>query len=243
MDKAKKHEGGSQVNYCCEDIAAMIDLSLLKPNLTDKDIIEGCETAKKYAVTSVCCAPSAIPLVKKMLENSPVKVSTVIGFPFGYCTTDVKVFEAKEALAAGAVELDMVLNISRLLGGDYAYVQQEIAAVATVTHEAGGLLKVILENCYLNNDQKVKACRICELAGADFVKTSTGYGTGGAKFSDLRLMREHVSPQVQVKAAGGIRELDMALMVKEVGATRFGCTATEEIMEDCKHRLAMENQA
>jgi deoxyribose-phosphate aldolase len=230
------------MNYSCEDIAAMIDLSLLKPNLTETDIMKGCETALRYAVASVCCAPSAVPMVRKLLENSPVKVSTVIGFPFGYCSTAVKVYEAKEALEAGAEELDMVLNISRLLSGDYAYVQEDIAAVTKVTHEAGGLLKVILENCYLNDAQKSEACRISETAGADFVKTSTGYGSGGATFSDLRLMRAHVSSRVQVKAAGGIRELDTALLVREVGGTRFGCTKTEEIMQECKRRIAMRDQ-
>ncbi len=225
------------MKYSLQDIADMIDHSLLRPNLTEKDIVAGCEIAKKYQVASVCCAPYQVPMVKELLEGSSVKVSTVIGFPFGYTTTQVKRFEAEEALKAGAIELDMVLNISKLLSGDHDYVTQDIKSIAEITHAYGGILKVILENCYLTDREKEVACRLCEEAGADFVKTSTGFGTGGATFMDLRLMRKSVSDKVRVKAAGGIRELDTALLVKEVGGTRFGCTATVSIMEECKRRL------
>jgi deoxyribose-phosphate aldolase len=225
------------MNYSCKDIAKMIDHSLLRPNLKDEDIVKGCETAKKYDVASVCCAPSQVSLVKKCLEGSGVKVSTVIGFPHGYNATETKVFEAKKALEDGAIELDMVLNVSKLLSRDFDYVKRDIKAVVDATHAGGGIVKVILENCYLTDELKEKACKLCEEAGADFVKTSTGFGSGGATFSDLRLMRKSVSASVQVKAAGGIRELDTALLVREVGGTRFGCTATEAVMEECKRRL------
>jgi deoxyribose-phosphate aldolase len=224
------------MEYTPRDIAKMIDLSLLKPNLSDEEIVKGCDTAKKYDVATVCCGPSQVPLVKKCLAGSNVVVSAVIGFPHGYSTTAVKVFEAEQVLKDGAVELDMVLNIGKLLSRDFDYVERDIAAVAKATHAGGGILKVILENCYLTDELKTKACAIAEKAGADFVKTSTGFGTGGATFSDLRLMRKSVSSKVQVKAAGGIRELDTALLVREVGGTRFGCTATEKIMEECYRR-------
>ncbi|HUJ68096.1 MAG TPA: deoxyribose-phosphate aldolase [Syntrophorhabdales bacterium] len=225
------------MEYTSRDIAKMIDLSLLRPNLSDEDVIKGCETAKKYDVATVCCGPSQVPLVKKCLAGSKVIVSTVIGFPHGYSTTESKVFEAEQALKEGAIELDMVLNIGKVLSGDFDYVEREIATVAKVTHKGGGILKVILENFYLTDDMKVQSCIVAERAGADFVKTSTGFAAGGATFTDLRLMRKTVSPKVQVKAAGGIRELDTALLVREVGGTRFGCTATEKIMEDCYRRV------
>ena len=225
------------MEYTSRDVAKMIDLSLLRPNLSDEDVIKGCETAKKYDVATVCCGPSQVPLVKKCLAGSNVIVSTVIGFPHGYSTTESKIFEAEQALKEGAIELDMVLNISKVLSRDFDYVEREIAAVAKVTHKGGGILKVILENFYLTDDMKVQACIVAERAGADFVKTSTGFAAGGATFTDLRLMRKTVSPKVQVKAAGGIRELDTALLVREVGGTRFGCTATEKIMEECFRRV------
>ncbi len=224
------------MEYTPRDIAKMIDLSLLRPNLSDEEIVKGCDTAKKYDVASVCCGPSHVPLVKKCLAGSNVVVSTVIGFPHGYSTTPVKVFEAQQAIKEGAIELDMVLNIGKLLSRDFDYVEADIAAVGKVAHEGGGILKVILENCYLTDELKEKACAICEKAGADFVKTSTGFGSGGATFTDLRLMRKTVSSKVQVKAAGGIRELDTALLVREVGGARFGCTATEKIMEEAYRR-------
>ncbi|MGM0432212.1 MAG: deoxyribose-phosphate aldolase [Spirochaetota bacterium] len=226
------------MDYTCKDVAKMIDLSLLKPELTEDDIRKGCETALKYDVATVCCAPYQVPMVRELLKGSDVLVSTVIGFPLGYATKETKLFETEQALKEGAIELDMVLNISKLRSGDYDYVQDEIAAVVELTHKHGGIVKVIFENCYLNDEQKKKACQLSEAAGADFVKTSTGFGTGGATFKDLRLMRENVSQEIQVKAAGGIRELDTALLVREVGGSRFGCTRTEEILEDCKKRKA-----
>lgn len=226
------------MNYTVDEIAKMIDHSLLRPNLTDDDVRAGCALARKYGVASVCCAPSQVSMVRAALAGSDVLVSTVIGFPHGYNSTATKVFEAERAIDDGAVELDMVLNISKLLSADFDYVQKEIAEVCTVAHERGAIVKVILENCYLTDELKKRACEICERAGADFVKTSTGFAPGGATFQDLRLMRKTVSAKVQVKAAGGIRELDTALLVRELGGTRFGCTTTAAVLDECARRLA-----
>ena len=225
------------MNYTVQDIAKMIDHSLLRPNLTDDEIRAGCALARKYDVASVCCAPSQVSLVRDLLAGSSVLVSTVIGFPHGYSTTEIKVLEAERAVEDGAVELDMVLNISKLLSRDFDYVEKDIAAVCAAAHGRGAIVKVILENCYLTDELKVKACVISERAGADFVKTSTGFGPGGATFADLRLMRRSVSAKIQVKAAGGIRELDTALLVREIGGTRFGCTTTAAVLDECARRL------
>lgn len=224
--------------YAANDIAKMIDHSVLRPNLTDDDVRRECAIAVEHDVASVCCAPSQVLFVKALIEGSNVKLSTVVGFPHGYSTIACKVFETKEAVEAGVVEIDMVLNISRLLSRDFDYVRDEIRQVCDVAHARNAIVKVILENCYLTDELKEIACRLCEEAGADFVKTSTGFGTGGATFPDLRLMRKAVSAKVQVKAAGGIRDLDSALLVRELGGTRFGCTTTSKLLADCADRLS-----
>ena len=224
------------MEYTCRDIAKMIDHSLLRPELTEDEIKKGCETAKKYDTATVCCSPAALSLVVKLLKGSDVKPSTVIGFPHGYNRTETKVFEAQQAIKDGAVELDMVLNISKLKSRDFDYVKNDIKTVVDVAHKHKAIVKVILENFYLTDELKETACKLCEEAGADFVKTSTGFAGGGATIEDLRLMRRTVSKKVQVKAAGGVRTLDSALQVREVGATRFGATATEAIMEECYKR-------
>jgi deoxyribose-phosphate aldolase len=225
-------------DYTERDIAMMIDHSLLRPELTTEDIILGCETARRYAVISVCCAPSDVTLVKEHLRGSSVKIAAVVGFPHGYSTTETKVFEAEQALRDGATELDMVLHIGRLRSGAYDYVRSDIKAVVEVAHRHGALVKVILENCLLSDDQKKRGCLLCEEAGADFVKTSTGFAKGGATIEDLLLMRKAVSARVQVKAAGGVRDLQAALRVREAGATRFGATQTEAIMEEARKEVA-----
>jgi len=219
----------------------MIDHSLLRPELTEDDIRKGCDLARKYKVATVCCSPSALALVKQLLEGSDVKATTVVGFPLGYNKTETKVFEAEQAIKDGAVELDMVINIGRLLGRDFDYVKNDIKAVVDAAHRQDVLVKVILENCYLTDELKQIACRLAEEAGADFVKTSTGFGTGGATLEDLQLMRKTVSEKVQVKAAGGVRDLEMAVKVREVGCTRFGATRTESIMEECYKRHGKAN--
>ena len=224
------------MDYTCHDIAQMIDHSLLRPELTEEDVRKGCEIAKKYEVATVCCRPSEVVLVKHLLQDSDVKTTTVVGFPHGYNKTETKVFEAEQAIEDGAVELDMVINIGRLLDGDYDYVKNDIQAVVETAHRHSVTVKVIFENFYLSDEQKKAACRLSEEAGADFVKTSTGFASGGATIEDLQLMRAEVSENVQVKAAGGVRDLEMALKVREIGCTRFGATRTETILEECYKR-------
>jgi deoxyribose-phosphate aldolase len=219
-----------------QDIAQMIDHSLLRPNLTVEDVRAGCDVARKYAVASVCVRPSDVDLARQLLEGSGIALSTVIGFPHGTNTTAMKIAESMEAMDGGVVELDMVMNYSRLLSGDMDYVTQEIRAVVEPAHSRGAIVKVILENCYLTDELKVKACQICEAVGADFVKTSTGFGTSGATIDDIRLMRQTSGSQVKVKAAGGIRTLDAALAMRKAGADRIGATATQAIVEEAIQR-------
>jgi deoxyribose-phosphate aldolase len=221
------------MDYTCQDIAQMIDHSLLRPELTEEDIRKGCAIAKKYKVATVCCSPSALGMVSELLEGSDVKPTTVIGFPHGYSSTETKVFEAEQAIKDGARELDMVLNIGRLRSGDLDYVKNDIQAVVEAAHRNNVSVKVIFENYYLTDEQKKIACKLSEQAGAEFIKTSTGFAGGGATLEDLKLMQENVSEKVQVKAAGGVRDLEMALKVREAGCTRFGATRTETIMEEC----------
>jgi len=219
----------------------MIDHSLLNPVMTLGDITDGCKVARDYGVATVCVKPSELALAVNELSGSGVLPTTVIGFPHGSNKTSVKVFEAREAIADGAKELDMVLNIGRLLSGDYAYVEDDVRRVVEAAHAEGAIVKVIFENCYLTDELKITACEICERAGADFVKTSTGYGTGGATLEDLTLMRKSCSPAVRVKAAGGVRTLERALEVREIGTDRFGATATKAIMDEAILRERRRN--
>ena len=221
-----------------QDIADMIDHSLLRPELTVVDVRTGCRVALEQRCISVCARPADVGLCARELSGSPVLVTTVVGFPHGSSTTATKLFEAGAALHDGARELDMVLNIGRLRSGELAYVEGEVRALAEAAHAAGALLKVILENAYLTNDQKVSACRLCERAGADFVKTSTGFAPSGSTIEDLKLMRASCSPRVRVKAAGGVRTLDDALAVRAAGAARFGATQTVAILDEARRRAA-----
>lgn len=218
------------------DIALMIDHSLLRPNLTIEDVKAGCLVAQKYNVASVCARPADIELVGKLLKGTDIALSTVIGFPHGTNTTRMKVAESIEAMEAGVTELDMVMNYARLLSGDIDYVTKEIQAVVDAAHARGAIVKVILENCYLTDELKKEACKICTDCGADFVKTSTGFGTSGATVDDILLMRKVSGPDVRVKAAGGIRDLDAALAMRKAGANRIGATATQAIMEEAIRR-------
>lgn len=220
-------------------IAKMIDHSILNPIFTQKDTVEGCELAKKYDVASVCVKPCFVNAAYQVLKGTDVKVSTVIGFPHGSNLTEIKVYESKLALEQGCTELDMVMNIGAFLGGDYELVKKDIKAVCDIAHKEGAIVKVILENAYLNEQQIAQASKLSEEAGADFVKTSTGYAPTGATIKDLKIMRSSVSPKVSVKAAGGIRTLDAALKVRAVGTDRFGCTATVKVMEEA---LALEKE-
>jgi deoxyribose-phosphate aldolase len=228
------------MDYTCQDIAKMIDHSLLNPTLTDRDLEQGCQLALRYDVASVCIMPFGLQRCAEILRGSTVKASTTIGFPHGGHTTAIKVAEAKQALADGGQELDMVVNISKVLSGDWDYVRADIAAVIDVTHQKGQKVKVIFENCYLNSEQKIKLCEICGALDADWVKTSTGYGTGGATIEDLKLMRQHAPKHVQVKAAGGVRDLDKLLEVRALGITRVGATRTADMLDECKRRLGMK---
>ena len=221
-----------------KDIAGMLDHSTLQPYLTEEDIRHGCEVALKYQTASVCARPCDVPILAEMLKGSTVKVCTVIGFPHGAHETAIKVAEAELALREGCQELDMVLNIGKLKHGDVAYVEEEIRQIAETAHRAGAILKVILETCYLTEEEKILACEISERAGADFVKTSTGYGSAGCTIEDLKLMRAHVSDKVRVKGSGGIRDLDTVLSARAVGASRCGVSATEKIMAEAEKRYA-----
>lgn len=226
-------------DYTYEDMAKMIDHSLLNPTLKVEDLEQGIQVALQYDVASVCIMPFYLKRCAEALRGSRVKASTTIGFPHGGHTTAIKVAEAKQALADGCEELDLVVNISRVLSGDWGYVQADIRGVIEAAHEAGQKVKVIFENCYLNDSQKIRLCEICGELRADWVKTSTGYGTGGATMEDLALMRKHSPDYVQVKAAGGVRDLDALLKVRALGVTRVGATRTAAMLDECKRRLAV----
>ena len=184
-------------------------------------------------------SPDYLKRAAELLKGSTVRPSTTIGFPHGSHTTRIKVVEAEQALADGGIELDMVVNIGKVLSADWPYVRDDISAVVEVTHAGGGLVKVIFENCFLRDEHKIRLCEICGEVGADWVKTSTGYGADGATIADLKLMRKHALPHVQVKAAGGVRTLDNLLEVRALGVTRAGATRTAEMMEECKRRLGI----
>ena len=235
------------------ELAKMIDHSLLHPTMTDEDLHQGCMLAKKYNVATVCIKPYAIKEALEWLKGSDVMVCAVIGFPQGNSTTAVKVFETEQACIDGAQEIDMVVNIGKVLGDDWQYVEDEIAAIVSVTKKYNAALKVIFENDFLPDDKfKIKLCQICSKLKVDFVKTSTGYGFvkgtdgkysyEGATEHDLILMRKHSAPEVQIKAAGGVRTLDDLLKVKALGITRVGATATAAMLEEAKKRFGGEVQ-
>ncbi len=218
-----------------EQLAGTIDHSLLKPELTLDEVFAGCDLADRYSVVSVCVRPADVALCAERLADSTVAVGTVIGFPHGDSATATKVFEAKQAMADGAVELDMVLNYGWLRSGEYELVGEDIRAVVEAAN-GEALVKVIFENAYLDDELIVRACELAEAAGADYVKTSTGYAPTGATLEDLRLMRASVSPAVKVKAAHGVRTLDALLAVREAGAERCGATATAAMLDDYRER-------
>ena len=230
-----------------QSIAKMIDHSLLHPTMTDEQLAAECKVALKHDVASVCIKPYAVSLAHELLAGSNVAVGTVISFPHGNSRVDVKVFETEKALADGATEIDMVVNIGKVLSRDWDCVKAEIKAINEITVSSGAILKVIFENDFLPEDSyKIKLCQICSQVGVAFVKTSTGYGFvkqldgmyayHGATDHDLALMRKHCAPEVQIKAAGGVRTLDDVLRVRELGVTRVGATATEAILTEAKNR-------
>ncbi|KAJ5874346.1 deoxyribose-phosphate aldolase [Penicillium soppii] len=236
----------NSITVTLQQIAKMIDHSLLHPTMTDEDILEGLRISREYNVATACIKPYLIPLAKKELQDTNVLVCPVIGFPHGNSTTEVKVFEANAAAAAGGREIDMVINIGKALGGDWHYVADEIRQINSAVTHHGAILKVIFENDYLQESHIVRLCQICSEIGVAFVKTSSGYGFvkqsngmynyKGATVSHLKLMREHSKAGVQIKAAGGVRTLDDLLHVMSLGVTRIGATATVAIMEEAKKR-------
>ena len=224
------------MDYTYEELAKMIDHSLLVPTFTVDDLEAGCRLAVEYNVASVCIMPYYLRRCADILAGSSVNASTTIGFPHGGHTTTIKQAEAERALADGGQELDMVVNISKVLSGDWDYVRDDIKAVIDVAHAASQKVKVIFENCYLNDPQKIRLCEICTELKADWVKTSTGYGSSGATTEDLRLMVEHTTEPVQVKAAGGVRTLDRLIEVRSLGVTRAGATRTKDILDEYRQR-------
>ena len=227
------------MDYTYADIAGMLDHSLLNPALTATELEQGCRLALDYEVASVCILPYYLARCAEILRGSKVKASTTIGFPHGGHTTAIKVAEAQRALADGGQELDMVVNISAVRSGNWAYVRDDIKGVIDATHAAGQKVKVIFENCYLDDAQKIRLCEISSELGADWVKTSTGYGSGGATMEDLALMRKYAAPSVQVKAAGGVRDLDTLLKVRALGVTRCGASRTAAMLDECRKRLGL----
>jgi deoxyribose-phosphate aldolase len=236
--------------FTVRDISKMIDHSLLHPTMTDEDLKAGCDIALKYDAASVCIKPYAVKMAAEILRGSDVLVCTVIGFPHGNSTIAIKVAETRQACKDGATEIDMVVNIGKVLGEDWRYVKKEINAINKECLKHGAILKVIFENDYLPKDKyKIKLCQICSTVGVAFVKTSSGYGFmkqangdynyKGATEHDLKLMRKYSAPNVQIKGAGGIRTLDDVLKVREWGVTRIGATATIAIVEDAKKRLGL----
>ena len=248
------------MKYTYEQLAKMIDHSLLHPTMTDRDLEEGCEVAVRYGVASVCIKPHAVKRAAELLQGSGVLVGTVVGFPHGNACTESKRYETELACRDGAVEIDMVLNVGKALSGDWDYVERDVKAVCDEAHQRGAKVKVIFENDYLtqggaglsSDDFKRRLCQLCERAGADWVKTSTGYGFvkqadgsynyRGATEHDLALMRASCSPQVQVKAAGGVRDLDGLIKVRDLGATRCGATATAAMLDEYRRRELAEQE-
>ena len=239
------------MKYTYAELAKMIDHSLLHPTMTDAELEAGCRLAARYDVASVCIKPYAVQQAVEWLRGSAVKVGAVIGFPHGNSATESKRYETELACRDGAAEIDMVINHGKALGGDWDYVEHDVRAVCEEAHARGAIVKVIFENDYLHGDEiKVQLCRVCERAGADFVKTSSGYGfvkqpdggynSQGATAHDLALMRANTSPRVQVKAAGGVRDLDGLIKVRDLGGTRCGATATAAMLDEYRRRAAAE---
>jgi deoxyribose-phosphate aldolase len=224
-------------DFTYADLAKMMDHSLLQQTLTDAELEQGCHLAREYNVASVCIKPYFVRRASEILAGSTVAAGTTIGFPHGGHVTAIKAAEAQQAVADGARELDMVVNIGKVLSKDWAYVAADVRAVVEVAHRNQALVKVIFENCFLADEHKEQLCRICGEVGADFVKTSTGYGTEGAKDEDLKLMRRCSPPHVRVKAAGGVRTFERLLAVRALGVSRVGATATKAILDECKAKL------
>jgi deoxyribose-phosphate aldolase len=222
-----------------QGVSKLLDHALLKPTLTDAELAAGCQLARQYDVASVCIVPHAVRLCSELLAGSSVQPSTTIGFPHGAVSTAVKAAEAERALGDGATELDMVVNVGKVLSGDYAYVEADIRAVLEPTRARGQKLKVIFENAYLDDSHKIRLCQLCSELEVDWVKTSTGFGPSGATLDDLRLMRANTSATVGVKASGGVRSLDEVLVIRALGVSRIGTSSTTQILDAWRSRLGV----
>jgi deoxyribose-phosphate aldolase len=218
--------------YTLEQVAKTIDHSILKPDFTYADVQAGAALALKYNTASYCIRPMDVPVAAKSLAGSTVNVCTVIGFPHGSTTSATKAFETADAVKNGAVEIDMVINVSALLSGDYSFVEQDIRGVVEVAHAAGASVKVIFETAFLSDEQIVKACELTEKAGADYVKTSTGFASAGATLHNVQLMKATVGDRLKVKSSGGVRTLDQLIDYMDAGVSRSGCSATEQVLEE-----------
>jgi deoxyribose-phosphate aldolase len=227
------------MQYSYTDLSKMIDHSLLNPTLTEQQLEAGIQLALAYNVASICIMPFYHARCVEAVAGSTVLPSSTVGFPHGGHTTKTKLIEAEQLIADGCQELDMVCNISRVLSGDWDYVTKDIKAIVDLVKAAKRKSKVIFENCYLNDEQKIRLCKICCDLGADWVKTSTGYGTGGATMEDLQLMLDNVQSPVQVKAAGGVRDCDALIKVKQMGVTRVGASRTAEMLDEARKRLGL----
>lgn len=218
--------------YTLEQVAKTIDHSILKPDFTYADVSAGAELALKFNTASYCIRPMDVAAAAKALAGSTVNVCTVIGFPHGSTTSATKVFETQDAIKNGANEIDMVINISALLSGDFDYVESDIRGVVEAAHSAGASVKVIFETAFLNDEQIIKACEISESAGADYVKTSTGFANEGATTHNVALMKKTVGNRLKVKSSGGVRILDQLIDYMDLGVTRSGCSATAQVLEE-----------
>lgn len=218
--------------YTLEQVAKTIDHSILKPDFTYADVEAGAKLALQYNTASYCIRPMDVAVAAKALAGSTVNVCTVIGFPHGSTTSATKAFETKDAIKNGATEIDMVINVSALLSGDYEYVEQDIRGVVDVAHAEGASVKVIFETAFLNDDQIIKACELTEKAGADYVKTSTGFASEGATTHNVALMKKTVGDRLKVKSSGGVRTLDQLIDYMDLGVTRSGCSATAQVLEE-----------
>jgi len=227
------------MDFTYKQVAKMIDYALLNPAMSDAEMEKGCGLAIQYDVAAVCVKPYFLKRCVELLKGTTVKPTTAIGFPHGSQTTAAKSAESKEAIRDGALELDMVVNIGKVLSGDWNFVREDIAAVVSAAHENAAIAKIIFENCYLTKDHKIALCRICAEAHVDFAKTSTGIATGGATREDIELMRAHLPENIRLKAAGGIRTLDGLLEFRALGVARIGTSATPTILDECRHRLGI----
>jgi deoxyribose-phosphate aldolase len=218
----------------CVSMARMIDHSLLNPAMSDEEVAAGCRSAAEWAVASVCVKPYFVDQARKLLDGSGVKVGTTVGFPHGSHAISIKTAEAKAAVDVGAQELDMVINIGKARSGDWEYLEEEIGGVVNVGHEAGALVKVILQNRDLTDEEKRRLCRICCASGADFIRNSTGYGGGAPTDEDLQLMLQEAAGEMGVKAAGGVQSYAQALHLRDLGIERIGARDTEQILRECR---------